>query len=422
MAPSASPAPLRPPPPQCCTAHQILLRHLLLAQSVLRLQFLPSVHLGQVPPPQSTSVSGGSTAPFEHRLATHTPLTEQNGVVVGQMQFVLEASHGPMVLVQMGLQTGLVGSVTVSQRWPLVQPVPLARHACGAQCKHKGSSLRACWQTICSCGGRCVGCSVQCASSRAPPTHTFLNGAQDVVGHFEHMHNLRQAPPPPPAPAQLTTHLFSVPTVVQMLLRQSVLTLQRWPRAHLGQVPPPQSTSVSNPFLVPSEHCPTHVLETQLVLVGQRQTEFWGSHVKLEPLQVGLQVGLAGSVVTSQRWPEGQPLLPAARHTCGWGCQWINWVGGCANLGGAGWVHESQYRKHRALDGGALAAKGLPRSGEQRHSLFACLPTQTPLPYHASVVESIAGRLAPGGAGRRAAGVGGPRDERAGNAGLQKRT
>lgn len=117
----------------------------MLAQSVLMLQVLPSVHLGQVPPPQSTSVSAPFGMPSAHRLATHTPLIEQNWAVVGQMQAVLEASHtSGLVPVQIGLQTGLKGSVTVSQRWPVVHPVPLARHACGAQCKHKGCSLRAC--------------------------------------------------------------------------------------------------------------------------------------------------------------------------------------------------------------------------------------------------------------------------------------
>ena len=39
---------------------------------------------------------------------------------------------------------------------------------------------------------------------------------------------------------------------LQMPLVQSEPTMQLEPVAHLGQVPPPQSTSVSRPFLMPS--------------------------------------------------------------------------------------------------------------------------------------------------------------------------
>jgi hypothetical protein len=42
--------------------------------------------------------------------------------------------------------------------------------------------------------------------------------------------------------------------VVQIELRQSLLTVQLPPAAHLGHEGPPQSTPVSLPFLMPSEH------------------------------------------------------------------------------------------------------------------------------------------------------------------------
>ena len=41
---------------------------------------------------------------------------------------------------------------------------------------------------------------------------------------------------------------------VQVPLEQSVPTAQTLPVAHAGQVPPPQSTSVSAPFFAPSVH------------------------------------------------------------------------------------------------------------------------------------------------------------------------
>jgi hypothetical protein len=43
-------------------------------------------------------------------------------------------------------------------------------------------------------------------------------------------------------------------TVMQFELRQSLLIVQLPPAAHLGHEGPPQSTPVSLPFLMPSEH------------------------------------------------------------------------------------------------------------------------------------------------------------------------
>ena len=54
----------------------------------------------------------------------------------------------------------------------------------------------------------------------------------------------------PPVGAQLP---WQTPPV-QTLLMQSALPTHVWPFAHSGQVPPPQSTPVSVPFLTPSLH------------------------------------------------------------------------------------------------------------------------------------------------------------------------
>ena len=40
----------------------------------------------------------------------------------------------------------------------------------------------------------------------------------------------------------------------QIALAQSLAEIQPWPLAQPAQMPPPQSTSLSLPFLTPSEH------------------------------------------------------------------------------------------------------------------------------------------------------------------------
>jgi hypothetical protein len=76
------------------------------------------------------------------------------------------------------------------------------------------------------------------------------------------------------APGVLNGQLQTLP--LQMLLMQSVPTLQLLPDGHAGHVPPPQSTSVSFPFL-------TRSVQVGAWHVPPMQTPLTQSEVTLQP-------------------------------------------------------------------------------------------------------------------------------------------
>jgi len=69
-----------------------------------------------------------------------------------------------------------------------------------------------------------------------------------------------------------------LPPLHASVLMQSLLTLQFLPVPQGGQLPPPQSVSVSVPSFVPSLHSPMHLLFWQTLPVEQSPFTMHGTH------------------------------------------------------------------------------------------------------------------------------------------------
>jgi hypothetical protein len=79
-------------------------------------------------------------------------------------------------------------------------------------------------------------------------------------------------------------HAVQTPLAQASVLTQSLLTEHVLPVAQGGQLPPPQSTSVSLPSFMPSVHCPTHVCVALQTLLAE-QSESCKHATQTPPVQ-----------------------------------------------------------------------------------------------------------------------------------------
>jgi hypothetical protein len=234
--------------------------HQVLVQSLPEMHALPSPHVEQVPPPQSTSVSAPSLRPSPHWLATHTSVIELQKPLLqsASLRHLSASAHGE--------QSGPPQSTSVSPGSSLAfwhddeTHSPAAEHCMDAQspfATHICPTLQRVAQVAPP-----QSMSVSPPSSR-PSVHVDAAHASVVALHSTVAQSLstRQLCPAAhlvehtlpqstsvspssstPSPQWLATH--SEVIWLQNIDAQSALCAQCWPVAHVAQAPP-QSTSLS---------------------------------------------------------------------------------------------------------------------------------------------------------------------------------
>jgi hypothetical protein len=251
--------------------------HTPLTQSPTTVQLLPSVHLGQVPPPQLRSVS----APFcaeslhvgtWHTLPVHTPLAQSEAA-----EHAFELAHlgqvPPPQLMSVSLPflapSMQVGTWHVFCGLPeqtLLRQSPATAHfLASVHLAQEPPQFRSVSSPFCRP-------SLHAAFWQNPLVHTPARQSLPMPQALPAAHLVLHEPPQSTSVSLpfLTTSVHSAAAqwlAVQTPLLQSDGALQPWVSAHLAHVPPPQLTSVSLPFWTVSEQLGTwHVtLQTRLV-------------------------------------------------------------------------------------------------------------------------------------------------------------
>ncbi len=323
--------------------------HAFEVQSVSPRHFLLSAHVGQVPPPQSTSVSLPSCCASVHWLVAHLPVTLSHALSTQSplTRHPLPTAQGEQVPPPQSMSVSLP-SFCPSLHWLASHTCAVASHAVVVQSlsmrhflpsaqaaqtlppQSVSVSLPSSWPSLHWLEVHSIVVPSQAPEVQSPPTLHFLPTTHPG-----------QVPPPQSTSVSLpsswwSSHWLAMQTSVlasQAVDVQSLSILHFLATAQVGQVPPPQSVSVSLPFCtlseqsgvhVPPAHCaPAQSLPVMHILLGAHFGQVpppQSTSVSLAFWTPSMQVGAAQVPVVQTLSMQSEPtehFLPSAQRSQG---------------------------------------------------------------------------------------------------------